>query len=141
MSAPRMITLVAPELEKTFLGSFLDLKLLIIPLVVVVVAEESSECFLRGPSHWNPLKLLLRHSRERLKHLNGELSVNIILNLFDRRVRSKILSTLYLCTLVLSNRHLKPVSYFKNIPSFQIFILVVRLSFFISLFRLLSNRF
>ena len=141
MSAPRMVAFVAPKLEKSFLSSLFNLKLFVVPWVLIKFTKVSSKSFLRSPFYRNPFELLLRHARERLKHLNRKLSVNVILNLLNRRVRSVILCSLGLCTLILGNRDLKPISDFKNVSWFQILIFFVRLSFFIALVGLLPKCF
>lgn len=112
-----MIAFIAPEFEKSFFGSFLDLKLFVVPLIFVVLAKESSKSFLRGPSYRNPFQLLLGEAWYRL-HLDWEFSINIVLNLLNGRVRSIFLTSSplrRLNTLILGDRNLKPISHFENI--------------------------
>ena len=46
VSTPSMITFITPEFEKPFFGSFLDLKLFVVPLIFIILTKESCKCFL-----------------------------------------------------------------------------------------------
>jgi len=141
MSAPSMVTFIAPELKETFFRSFFNLKLLVIPLVLIMLTKHPGKCFLWSPFDRNPFKLLLGHSWYRL-HLNWKFAVNVVLNLFNGRVRSiSILLVHWMIIRVLGNRNLKPISYFKNISLLQMFILIIRHILILFLFRFKSLRF
>ena len=125
MSTPGVITFIAPELKESFFGSLLNLILWTIPLSFIMFEEESRKSFLRCPFDRNPFKLLLRHSWNWL-HLYRKFSVNIVLDLFNWRVRLiSILLLLGIFIRVGSNRYLKPISYFENVSLLQISILII----------------
>ena len=103
MSAPCMITLVAPEFKETFLNSFNYCEFIIIPFLFVLSFKESCKSFLRCPLYRNPFQSLWRPiiHYSCLTHvvnifiwnnLNWYFPVNIIFNLFNWGIRSKCLN-------------------------------------------------
>lgn len=104
MSAPCMIAFVTPKFEETFLNSFNNCEFLIVPLIVIFSHKEPSESFLRCPFNRNPFQSLGSSSsacswwttvhwcRKMWNYLNWNFSINVVFNLFNWWVRSKIVN-------------------------------------------------
>lgn len=111
-----MSTFIAPKLKVTFLQSFYDKELCVIPFILVFY-EEPSKCFFTCPFDTNPFKLLLI-AKLSLHHLvlNRQLTINVIFNLLYRRVSSLSFCVLLLVLLLLlRKRDLKPIGNFKYV--------------------------
>ena len=92
MSAPSMITFIAPKFEETLLNPFNNCEFIIIPLIIIFSHEKSGESFLRGPLNRNPFQSLWSTSSTNItihliwkmwNNLNWNFPVDIIFNLFD----------------------------------------------------------
>jgi len=118
-----MITLVAPKFKEPFLDSLYNEKVFIVP-VVTILQEEASEGLLWRPLNAYPFEDLVMplHSHHGLV-LDWQFAINVIFNLLDRCVPPRV------CFLV-SDWHLKPVCYFKNVSLFQLFVPEVLLCIF-----------
>jgi hypothetical protein len=112
VSGPGVAASVAPVFEVASLQTLYHKELAIVPFAIVFLKEFGEDTLAR-PFHGDPLKRLeLALCSCSYLVLDGQLSVDIVLDLLDGRV-STLLRVLYSWLL---NRHLKPVGYFKYVP-------------------------
>jgi hypothetical protein len=90
VSAPCVVALIAPKFKKSFLQALHNKEVLVVP-VVTIFLEEPGKGLLRRPLNAYPLEdMVLSVVAHHGLVLDGELSVNVIFNLLDRRVPLQI---------------------------------------------------
>ena len=90
MSAPSVIALITPKFKKPFLKALHNKEVLVVP-VVTIFLEEPGNGLLWRPLNANPLEdMVLSVVSHHGLVLDREFSVNVILNLLDRRVSLQI---------------------------------------------------
>lgn len=119
MSTPRMVTLLAPELEESFLDSLLDLPLVAVPLPLVVDLIDLGKELERGPLHLNHHHLL--PSSDRRHELLRQVPIHVVLNLLDGRAPLEVRVG---AVGLLRNGCLEPVRDLKNVSLLELLVLL-----------------